>query len=180
MNEVSGLVFTGGDIETSKYTKIQYTTYLKTIQRCIRKSKSYNDHGIYYPIWGICLGFELLILLEESDDLPTLFQEVEVREHYSSSSLQFTSAKSRIASYFTPTEIRRFKKTQCVIHRHTYAFKDYPFLIKVAVDHGYLSMFEFKDYPFYGCQFHVEHPFNDASTYISYKLSMFLKEECKN
>jgi gamma-glutamyl hydrolase len=179
MNEVSGLVFTGGDIETSKYTKTQYTTYLKTIQRCIRKSKTYNDHGIYYPIWGICLGFELLLLLEESDDLPNLFQGIEIREHYSSSSLHFTSAKSRITSYFTPTEIRRFKKTQCVIHRHTYSFKKkHPFLITVALDQGYISMFEFKDYPFYGCQFHVEHPFNDASTYISYKLSMFLKEEC--
>jgi len=180
MNDVDGLVFTGGDIESSKYSKSQYTTYLRTIQKCIQKAKEYNDNGVYYPLWGICLGFELLILLEEADDISTLFQNVEVREHYSSSSLQFTSARSTLTSYFTAAEIRRFKKTQCVIHRHTYSFKkkEYPFLITTAVDHGYISMFEFKDYPFYGCQFHVEHPFNDASTYISYKLSLFLKEEC--
>ena len=179
MHEVNGLVFTGGDIETPKYTKTQYTEYVKTIQRCIRKAKQYNEHGVYFPIWGICLGFELLILLEEKK-IPDLFNDVEIREHYSSSSLQFTSEKSRLLSYFTPNEIRRFKKTQCVIHRHTYSFKKrtYPFLITTAVDDGYISMFEFKEYPFYGCQFHVEHPFNDASTYISYKLSMFLKEEC--
>ena len=180
LHEMDGILFTGGDIETPKYTIQQYTTYLKTIQRCIRKAKEYNEHGVYFPLWGICLGFELMILLEESNSISTLFQTIESHEHYAESTLQFTSSPSILKSYFTPTEIKRFKRTRCVIHRHKYAFrkKAYPFLTTVAVDHGYISMFEFKEYPFYGCQFHVEHPYNDASTYISYKLSMFFKEEC--
>ena len=180
LHEVNGIVLTGGNIETPKYTPQQYTMYLKTIQRCIRKAKEYNDHGVYFPVWGICLGFELLILLETSPQISTLFQNLEVHEHYAESTLQFTSSPSLIKSYFTPTEIKRFGKTRCVIHRHNYVFRRraYPFIKTVAMNDGYISMFEFKEYPFYGCQFHVEHPYNDASLYISFKLSMFFKEEC--
>ncbi len=180
LHEVSGLVFTGGDIETPQYTHQQYTTYLKTIRRCIKKAKQYNDHGVHFPLWGICLGFELLILLELYTSIDTLFQHIDRYEHYDESTLQFTSSPSLIKSYFTETEQKRFKKIKCVIHRHNYAFKkkDYPFLTTVAVDDGYIDMFEFKHYPFFGCQFHIEHPYHEASTYISYKLSMFFKEEC--
>jgi len=179
LHEIDGLVFTGGDIEKPKYTHQQYTTYIKTVQRCLRKAKEYNDHGVYFPVWGICLGFELMLLLETNPSISTLFQNVENHEHYAESTLQFTSS-SVLKSYFTPTEIKRFSRTRCVLHRHNYVFRRraYPFVKTVAVDNGYISMFEFKEYPFYGCQFHVEHPYNDASLYISYKLSMFLKEEC--
>ena len=180
LHEVNGLVFTGGDIETAKYTKKEYTTYIKTIQKCIHKAKEYNEDGVYFPLWGICLGFELMILLEQNKSIDTLFQDIEPYEYYGESTLQFTQIPNLIRSYFTPTEIKQFKKTRCVIHRHNYGFKKkmYPFLVTVAVDRGYISMVEFKEYPFFGCQFHVEHPYNEASTYISYKLSMFFKEEC--
>lgn len=181
IQDVDGIVLTGGDIEMPKYTKTQYTNYVNSVKRCIRKAKEINDRGTCFPVWGTCLGFELLLLLEGVKDVHGLFDRLEMDEHYFPSTLHM-SGSSILKSYFTSAEVQRFKRTRCVIHRHNFVFKgqDYPFVVEVAKEGEYMSMFEFKKYPFFGCQFHVENPFNPASTYISYKLSMFLKESCKN
>jgi len=179
LKEVDGLLLTGGDIELPKYTRRQYTIYLKSVQQCIRKAKQYNDRGVYFPIWGTCLGFELMIALETSNSISTLFDTMDVCDHYAEAALSFTSAPSRIKSYFTPTELARFKRVRCANHRHHYGFqRKFDFLNVVSLDHGYINLVEFKWYPFYGCQFHVEDPFNETSTLLSYQLSKFFKEEC--
>lgn len=179
LHEVNGLLLTGGDIEMPKYTRQQYTVYLKAVQRCIRKAKQYNDRGVYFPIWGTCLGFELLIALEISQSISTVFDTMDVCDHYAESTLSFTSVPSSIKSYFTPTELARFKKIRCTNHRHHYGFqRKFDFLKIVSMDHGFINLFEFKAYPFYGCQFHIEDPFNETSTLLSYQLSLFFKEEC--
>jgi hypothetical protein len=42
----------------------------------------------------------------------------------------------------------------------------------------FMNMFEYKKYPFYGCQWHPEKPLTDLGVELSHTLSFFLKKEC--
>lgn len=38
--------------------------YLDTIEYCVSKIKEKNRSGIYFPIWGVCMGFQTLLAVE--------------------------------------------------------------------------------------------------------------------
>jgi len=49
MSKLNGLLYPGGD-----------GGYYDFGEKAFKIAKSYNDNGIYYPVWGTCLGYEYM------------------------------------------------------------------------------------------------------------------------
>lgn len=181
MNSIQGVVWTGGAIETERYSEYQRMTYLITLQRCFCLAKKYNDQGRYFPIWGSCLGFEMLVLMGENRPLSSFFNHIQCHERTGHNPIRFTSTDSRMKRIF-PLHIRKsMSRTPCATHHHKLGFDidPLPHIRVVSVDSGFINMIEYVDYPFYGVQFHPERPFSHFSKDISRQFGNFLLKECK-
>ena len=63
LQRIQGIVWVGGEIENTKtHTTKQYTTLLNTLFYCYQYAIRENNNGNYYPIWGTCLGFDILLM----------------------------------------------------------------------------------------------------------------------
>ena len=181
MNTIQGVVWTGGAIEADRYSEYQRMTYLSTLQRCFRLAKEYNDQGRYFPIWGSCLGFEMLVLMGEDFPLSRFFDHIQHHERTGHNPIRFTSNDSRMKRIFPPALRNAMARTPCATHHHKLGFDitPLPHLRIVSVDSGFINMIEYVDYPFYGVQFHPERPFSPFSEDISRRLGAFLVKECQ-
>ncbi len=132
-------------------------------------AKQANDRGDYYPIWGTCLGFEELSVLETGNgDVISL----NVVATNLALSLQLTpnARSSRLFRSF-PRRLIRALRTQ----RITFNSHDHGLLVKEYVSNSALNSFfnilsfneapagqifvstiEARNYPFYGTQWHPE------------------------
>ncbi|GKT14799.1 putative multi-domain containing protein [Aduncisulcus paluster] len=61
LDSVNGVLFTGGEDFISLDPENAYT---HTAHRVLDRVKEYNDQGITFPLWGTCLGFEMICCLE--------------------------------------------------------------------------------------------------------------------
>jgi gamma-glutamyl hydrolase len=70
-SEINRILFTGGgsDLVTENGSWIQFSLAGKYL---ISLAKKANDNGDYFPIWGIYLGFEMMIILEADEDILAL------------------------------------------------------------------------------------------------------------
>ncbi|XP_062986836.1 gamma-glutamyl hydrolase [Elgaria multicarinata webbii] len=64
-HSVNGILYPGGgvDLETSEFSRVAKIFYNKALEA--------NDRGDYFPIWGTCLGHQLLSYLTSGEDLLT-------------------------------------------------------------------------------------------------------------
>jgi gamma-glutamyl hydrolase len=181
MESIQGVVWTGGAIETDRYTENQRLTYLTTLHRCFLQAKEYNDQGRYFPIWGSCLGFEMLVLMGEDIPLSKFFDHLQSHERSGKNTIEFTSNASRLKRFF-PLKLRNaMARMHCATHHHKLGFDitPLPHIRIVSVDSGFINMVEYVDYPFYGVQFHPERPFSPFSEQVSHQFSLFLIKECQ-
>lgn len=181
MGSIQGLIWTGGAIETDRYTEKQRMTYLTTLQRSFLQAKEYNDQGRYFPIWGSCLGFEMLVLMGEDLPLSRFFDHIQHHERSGQNTITFTSTPSRLKRFF-PLKLRNaMTRTPCATHHHKLGFdiEPLPHIRIVSIDSGFINMIEYVDYPFYGVQFHPERPFSPFSEEVSRQFILFLMEECR-
>lgn len=61
-DSVNGVYFTGGNLALT-----ENTTYFKTAKYLFDRAIKANDNGDYFPIWGTCMGFQLLHILAAED-----------------------------------------------------------------------------------------------------------------
>jgi gamma-glutamyl hydrolase len=176
---LNGIVWIGGAIENKRHTK-QYSTYVNNLYTCYVAIKEYNDNGRKFPIWGTCSGFELLVLFSMHTPSPNLFDYIQ--HHELSTTRPLVLKKSRLKQWFSKELLAQMSVEPCVVHHHNLGFDIAPFqgITNVSVDDGFINVIEYKDYPFYGVQFHPERPFSPLSYQVSYELSLFLLHECKN
>ena len=77
LSKVNGVLFTGGGIEFNMKNK-----WTQTADHILKYAIDQNKKGNPYPVWGTCLGFELLAWLTSGYDdksLKTVRGEVGVR-----------------------------------------------------------------------------------------------------
>ena len=181
MDKVHGIIWTGGAIESNRYSENQRMTYLVTLHRCFLQAKEYNDNGRYFPIWGSCLGFEMLVLMGEGVPLTQFFDHIQSHERSGRNTITFLPGHSRLKRFF-PLKLRNaMARIPCATHHHILGFDvtPLPHIRIVSVDSGFLNMIEYVDYPFYGVQFHPERPFSPFSAEISHQFGLFLLQECQ-
>lgn len=178
LKQLKGIVWTGGAIEGPNYTRKQYTTYIKSIITCFETAKEYNDSGRYYPIFAICLGFEILVLFSQKVKVEHLFDSM--KHHFRESRDTITLEDSRLKDWFLPLE-KKMASQPCAVHHHKFGFdiQKLEGITIASTDTDFINMIEYKKYPFYGVQFHPERPFDTFSNKVSVHFSDFLKHECE-
>lgn len=179
LQRIQGIVWVGGSITNTKmHTTKQYKTLINTLFYCYQYAIHENNKGNYYPIWATCLGFDILLMFSK--------QQLSLKESLLSLPLHgvypctFTSTPTKLKKWFSKNMIDQMKIQPCVFHNHRYGNITISDIVDVVSIHdNFINMIEFKDYPFYGVQFHPEQPHTDFSIKVSRQFSLFFKNECK-
>ncbi|KAF8771920.1 Gamma-glutamyl hydrolase like protein [Argiope bruennichi] len=160
LSKINGVLFPGGaDLLTTK-------GYGRTGKIIFDISTKMNDKGDYFPLWGTCLGFELLNYLAvnklwmkacDADDVPS---NIEFVKGYKDSRM-FQDLDSSLEN--------KMKSQNVVVHYHEWCLTPKNFTLsgldkyfKVlalnqdARNMTFVSIIEAYNYPFYGVTFHPE------------------------
>lgn len=198
LTKVNGVLWPGGATffnQTEGYADAGATIY--------RIAKRMNNRGDYFPILGICLGFELMTYVAANC--------VEHRTHCSSKNqplpLEFKSdfRESNLFKYAPSDvlEILRSKNVTANYHQFCVTEEDLRrvnlatefrvmSLNKDLLGQTFISTLEHTTYPFYGIQFHPEKNLyewktgkniphgSDASRIAQYFANFFINEARKN
>ena len=171
LQNCKGVVWIGGAIENKKYEDYR-DSYMKTLEKSFDYAMKENDKGNPFFIWGTCLGFEILYAF--SVGLP-LKKVLEKRALDKPTPIYFTNKHTTLKRWF-PLELRKKMEKPCLVHHHKYGVsKETPLITIVASQDGFIDIFEYKDYPFYGIAGHPERPFDELSEKVSIEMALFLK-----
>ncbi|KAG9510760.1 Gamma-glutamyl hydrolase [Fragariocoptes setiger] len=175
-NQTNGLVFPGGDNIVDPHKATPMMVAAKKLYQLAVEAK---NAGKIYPVWGTCLGFELLATLgADSNDVLVNCSANDIVLN-----VELTSRGRLLASPPSDGGDRFFNKNYVdnivnvleqgtnTYHYHHKCVTDESFLahgldkmynvLGHSVDHKglrFISMFEAKEYPFYGVIFHPEKP----------------------
>ncbi|CAL1542810.1 unnamed protein product [Lymnaea stagnalis] len=158
---INGVLFPGGaaDINTGPYYQSGRYLYDLAIQA--------NDKGDYFPIWGTCLGFELMTKLTANKNY---LQRTETKILTLPLRFQKGFQNSRLFKD-VPSDLVKILTTESVTqnnHRWSLLLEDYQkisvlgnfyHLLTTSVgkdNKEFVSTFEAFKYPFYGVQWHPE------------------------
>jgi gamma-glutamyl hydrolase len=146
LTKIRGIVFIGGAIENKKlYSHEQYITYVTTLYQAYTRIKKYNEEGRHFPIWGTCLGFEMLMLFHQHKPLEHLFDSMKIHEKNDPSTLSLLP--SRVQSFFPKDILQEMKTRPCVTHHHKYGFdiQSYKNITIVSTDSDFINMIEWPE-----------------------------------
>eukprot|EP00826_Nyctotherus_ovalis_P035699 TRINITY_DN3088_c0_g1_i1.p1 TRINITY_DN3088_c0_g1~~TRINITY_DN3088_c0_g1_i1.p1 ORF type:complete len:314 (-),score=55.79 TRINITY_DN3088_c0_g1_i1:93-1034(-) len=173
--KVNGVMFPGGmssvihpdPKDPSRQVLTQYSQMVKVI---MEEAKTLNDKDDYFPVFGICLGFEAMVLVE-SDDV-NIIEKKHTGLHYNASLIYaMDPQESKFFSSFPSSLLDYMARVGCTYSYHEYMV-DYEKLKadpKVSAIYNvaslsesqdrsctYVSTIEGKKYPFYAVQYHPE------------------------
>ena len=174
VGQVNGVLFTGGagDMWKDKSTDL-FANYSDIGCMIFDQVIQANDNGRYLPLWGTCLGHELLQLCARRlSDTLTRFEG----EPYYSHELTLTqnAASSRfftsLDADWTNTTITTLTTTESVLFSHSYGvsletyaksaeLRNFFDVLATSYDHDnstFVAIIEAIDYPIYSTQFHPE------------------------
>jgi len=181
MNKINGIFFTGGgsdfvwyDENTKQYI---WTPFGKAVKRILNIAIEMNDKGVYFPIWGTCLGFQALVFAISEDPLIPKFG-CDCRAYNAELSFTPEGKSSRLFKQFSTAEMSDFSARGKTYNNHRYyvdyldflehkQLSDFFNILAYSMDKpktfAFISAIEAKKYPIYGTQFHPEfNPFSSA------------------
>ncbi|XP_038048291.1 gamma-glutamyl hydrolase-like [Patiria miniata] len=160
---LNGVLFPGGGMDDpihSPYGKAGKMFYDLAI-------KSYDERGDYFPIWGTCLGMELLVRITANEDLLTSTDASEVSwplqltKDFKDSRL-FHGAEQSVVSILSNENVtynsHNLGLTPTNFSKSS-ALKSFYRVLSTNVDKNgkvFISTIEAMYYPIYGVQFHPE------------------------
>ncbi|XP_078080461.1 gamma-glutamyl hydrolase-like [Mustelus asterias] len=160
-HSINGILLPGGavDLETSEFARVAGIFYRLALKAC--------DQGDYFPIWGTCLGHQLLTALTAGEDLLTQTDSSNV-----ALTLELTeeAKSSQMFKDFPPDLMRILSKKPLTGNFHKFSITERTFesnpklrsfyrLISTSTDRQgvpFVSTMEAFRYPFYGTQWHPE------------------------
>lgn len=163
-NGINGVLFPGGgaSLANSGYLRTAKIIYDFALQAC--------DSGDYFPMWGVCLGFEMLNVVTSGLESDQVLDPCDA-ENYPVA-LDFTSEASHSQIFSSEAdEVKKILKEQSVaFHNHARCITTEKFradnklveFFKVLATNKdrkgqeFVSMIEGKKYPAYGTQWHPE------------------------
>ncbi|XP_043477631.1 gamma-glutamyl hydrolase A-like [Leptopilina heterotoma] len=163
MSKINGVLLPGG--AAAKFNDTN--GYGGAGDRIRRIAKKYNDNGDYFPIFGTCLGFELLVFLSTNrasfmtrcdsynHTLPLIFSS-----GYKNSKM-FKNAPSNVIKILRTENVTANYHIYCITKSDldkVHLADEYTVLSTSYDKNGleYISAIEDRKYPFYGVQFHPE------------------------
>lgn len=169
VEHLDGVLFTGGDKDFFNANGTM-TFYAETACAIFDLVKSLNDQGIYYPLWGTCLGFQLLHVCVSPS--PETVQYMPDMPGHSALSVFTAAAPSSRLFHFPYSSVIQSLMTSdnvtFVSHNSGVPAQEYATnlqlremyvsLSTMKTLHGvqYGGLIEGVKYPIYGSQFHPE------------------------
>ncbi|KAJ8286134.1 hypothetical protein GJAV_G00034920 [Gymnothorax javanicus] len=158
---INGMLYIGGavNLETSDYARAARAFYRLAIEA--------NDAGDYFPIWGTCLGFQLLTALVAGQNLLT---NATAENLALPLNLTTDAFSSRMFEGFSDELLKALTQENLTGNFHRYGVTEKDFraneklqnffsiLSTNVAENGaeFVSTMEGRKYPFYGVQWHPE------------------------
>jgi len=185
---VNSLYFPGGSVFASNDL-----AYYKCCKAFFELAMEANDRGDYFPLWGVCLGMQqMMIIVDGKDNMNLLerfdsYNDLKLPLHFTTDGL-----KGRLMTYLldhNPDMVKILMDQPLSINNHMMGLSPASFnknpklqsffrIVSYNYDRqgkAFVSTIEAKKYPFYGVQWHPE------SIAFFYDLANFLwKETSKN
>ena len=153
---INGLYIPGGDMPFI----MKHTAFIKTVTKFVEFSLQQDE---YFPIWGTCFGFELLLFITGKF---THLSKYEASGLYPITIIN----QSRMLHKFSKRSLQSLEQSNSTVHNHYFGISPEEFLknpqlrrfytiISTCIDnHGktFISAIEGKKHPIYGVQFHPE------------------------
>ncbi|KAL3733921.1 hypothetical protein ACJRO7_023297 [Eucalyptus globulus] len=111
LNMVNGVLFTGGWAKTGLYHE--------TVKAIFKKVLAKNDAGDHFPLYAICLGFELLTMIISKDK--SILEEFNAADQ--ASTLQYirkTNIEGTVFQRFSPDLLKKPSTDCLVMQNHHY------------------------------------------------------------
>jgi len=198
MSKINGILFSGGDTELRIFEDgiaVEKTAFLEKSKIVYDAAIEMNKKGIYFPVWGTCLGFEIMVLLDSKDlnFLKRCYYE-KYDTHYIINYDEYR--KSKLLKAFDKNQINLLETQDIMYSNHNFMIDIDKFATNKNMKYrilaysplpdnsiNYISLLEHKKYPFYASQLHPERLVNDPKTEELYNLGItfaeFFVNECK-
>lgn len=169
---VNGVLFTGGWAQTGLYFDTAKMIFEKVLEK--------NDVGDHFPLYAICLGFELLsMIISKNNDILERFNAKD-----QATTLQFTEnaiIEDSVFQRFSPELLKKLSTDCLVMQNHQYgisperfqktsALSSFFMVLTTSTDEDekeYISTVQAWKYPITGFQWHPEkNAFEWAKTMI--------------
>ncbi|TKY49203.1 Gamma-glutamyl hydrolase 2 [Spatholobus suberectus] len=158
---VNGVLFTGGWAKTG--------LYFETVTKIFKKILEKNDAGDHFPLYAICLGFELITKIVSQDE--NILEEFSASNQ--ASTLQFVenvNIEGTVFQRFPPDLLKKLSIDCLVMQNHRYGISPGTLLdnqklssfFKILTtcadedDKVYVSTVRSRNYPVTGFQWHPE------------------------
>ncbi|XP_048321519.2 gamma-glutamyl hydrolase 2 isoform X2 [Ziziphus jujuba] len=161
LNLVNGVLFTGGWCKSGRYREV--------VEKIFKKILEKNDAGDHFPLYAICLGFELIsVILTKDRSILEPFNAADM-----ASSLQFTkdlNIEGTVFQRFPPDLLKKLSTDCLAMQNHRYGisperFQENQYLssffkilttCKDEDDKVYVSTLQGRNYPVTAFQWHPE------------------------
>ncbi|XP_043537274.1 gamma-glutamyl hydrolase-like [Chiloscyllium plagiosum] len=194
-SSINGILFPGGssDVKTSAFAKAAKTFYNLALKAF--------DAGDYFPIWGTCLGMQLLTVLTAGKNL---LINTDTENIALPLNLTHAAESSKMFQKFPPDVFRALSREALTgnFHHFSLSVKDFlqneelrKFYSILSTNYDrkgvqFVSTMEGIQYPFYGVQWHpevnrfqwqqhVSFPHSPNAVQVSYLLSDFFVNEAR-
>lgn len=171
LSEVDAMLLTGGRQsffnQRSNETDIKIPTpYLSIIGQIVSAVIEENNRGHRMPIWSTCLGFEAMLVHLTNYNLIRRVVDNEIK---SADKVTLVNYQTKSLRFFSPEDHEYMQKARSFYFNHKFGIfaKDFYFnkylrdnvdivAVKEFGQEPIVVWFEFRNYPFFGTQFHPE------------------------
>lgn len=201
---LNGLLFTGGDTVLWDIEKNTYTNFSSAGKYLIELAIIANKKGDYFPIWGTCLGYELLLITIANGYVLETFDSTNHRTQLAY--FKNLTKNSKMFKKLTPKLKKNSEKKDLMFFFHHYgisveglqnnsalsSFFKITSTAKSKDGKTFVASIEGKRFPFYGVQYHPEKTLaewtkmldldhsEDAIEYSLYLSKFYVSETRKN
>lgn len=149
-----------------KYKKYCASRFMKTVNFILKEAIIMNENNIFFPIWGTCLGFEVILVSLSKQTLPR--RKINSLNH--SQNVFWEKINSKYFIRMNKSDLNNMQNKKILFYNHIYGIlpedimknkylKDSINIIattKMDDNTKFVSIFEHSKYPFIGVQFHPE------------------------
>lgn len=165
LNQVNGVLLPGGDQDTVN------SSYTRTTSIVYRHAVESNKRGVYYPVWGVCQGLEVLAYLTTGEDPlhPCSANDYATPLRFTMD-LKNLNVKTKLFQKLTFSEYNEVVSNAVAFQWHNLCLLKQTYYRSpslreafqiLGTNHDrdgneYVSMMESNKYPFFGIMFHPE------------------------
>jgi len=169
LEKLNGVLLPGGAVPVFDQD-FELTMYATKVKLILQKAKEFNENGVYFPIWGVCLGFQMAAGIEAPYKDVVALDVFDAVDTSDVTKFEIDPTESKVYRNM-PERMLEAIQTEGISYNshhdgvHPEVFQKYDNLrdnyrvVSTNTDRKgveYVAFFEHKKYPLYFIQFHPE------------------------